>query len=618
MDITTRDVKADNGRYIALYKRSKESGELTRLRNSRHGREVSLLSTTRTCSPGTLDLMRDRLGSIDTSAFKSTIRRDFYNPNVMVAAMCTAESVIYTESNNGLVTPEQRIRHYIRKLRRIGEESVDGYAMVGDLEHEDAAFVLKAPRGNGDDLVHEYFIGLMGTNKLRFYVPNFAYMYGAFKCSPPIIGEDSQVESWCSTSPHKVNYILYENISPSVSLNRYIRNGCTARQWLEIYMQVLYALNVANEKIGFTHYDLHSDNVLVRDIGEGMFQIPYNTENGRTEYMEVGKVATIIDFGISRIRSGQESYGIYNMFPWGVFPTKVYPMHDAYKLLMMSARTMVSSGNDDCLRVAKVIFRFFNKQEDILEAVRDQSKYYYYLPYIKGVSDVGIFNLTRYIRSKINVNFITPVTKGNDKLLSCNSINGCMLYNTTLRKFGFSNSITATSVFEFYDIVSRLKLQGRLDDVLSVRESFDVDKGVEDAFKLIDSIMERNGFKLTNIYTIRKQSLNILQDKGLLMRYRSFAEGVVSLYDSILEIKTIIESIEFVSREYNTGKYQNRTSEIRYKIDSHLTYLNKAVDSMRQDSMYIESKRKILTRRLKGHYRWWLTDLRTILSVIRV
>ena len=42
-------------------------------------------------------------------------------------------------------------------------------------------------------------------------LPNFAYIYGGFKCSGPILNDNNKVVDWCVNNNYSVNYILYEN-----------------------------------------------------------------------------------------------------------------------------------------------------------------------------------------------------------------------------------------------------------------------------------------------------------------------------------------------------------------------------------------------------------------------
>ena len=133
--------------------------------------------------------IRDRLPNLDTDTVKDIANGQFYNRDAMLATMCVTDSIIYSiPGTDDSVELVERIRRYFRNLKQIGEESVEGYAMLSSLEDTKGMFILKAPRDQKkDSLLHEAFVGVYGTNQLRKLVPNFSYIYGAFKCAPPII-----------------------------------------------------------------------------------------------------------------------------------------------------------------------------------------------------------------------------------------------------------------------------------------------------------------------------------------------------------------------------------------------------------------------------------------------
>ena len=57
--------------------------------------------------------------------------------------------------------------------------------------------------------MHEAFIGLAGTNQLRKEIPNFSFIYGAFKCDGPIMpGKGKEVKQFCTgESKSPVTYV---------------------------------------------------------------------------------------------------------------------------------------------------------------------------------------------------------------------------------------------------------------------------------------------------------------------------------------------------------------------------------------------------------------------------
>ena len=114
---------------------------------------------------------------------------------------------------------------------------------------------------------------------------------------------------------------------------------------------------MANKMIDFTHYDLHTGNILIRDINIEKFQIQYDTENG-VEYITTDLIATFIDFGMSHIYNEDliiagdhienGHYGVYNFLYYDVYPNKSWIMSDIYKVLLYSALVSMNANNNEC------------------------------------------------------------------------------------------------------------------------------------------------------------------------------------------------------------------------------------------------------------------------------
>ena len=173
-------------------------------------REIDLLKTMQICpiekhgSNETKNRIRKHLSGIETKQIKTLVNDDFYDADLMLAVSCITDAAITTpspNSNMGLNSIE-KIRHWIVNLRQIGEESVEGYAMVGSFKSATDLFVLKVEKESYEGISsinHEMIVGIYGTNRLRNTIPNFSYIYGGFKCAPPLIDPNTKkVISFCA------------------------------------------------------------------------------------------------------------------------------------------------------------------------------------------------------------------------------------------------------------------------------------------------------------------------------------------------------------------------------------------------------------------------------------
>src|SRR5437667_11099470 len=85
---------------------------------------------------------------------------------------------------------------WLKNLRKLSR-GVECYTYRADLDNVDNVFVIKEPRTDKTGLIHEYFIG-RHMNKLRQFIPNFAYIYAAFTCSPVTQTEGPEIKQWCT------------------------------------------------------------------------------------------------------------------------------------------------------------------------------------------------------------------------------------------------------------------------------------------------------------------------------------------------------------------------------------------------------------------------------------
>jgi hypothetical protein len=164
---------------------------------------------------------------------------------------------------------------------------------------------------NFDENIHEAFVGIYAINNLRNYIPNFVYTFEIFRY--PCLFQKSK----------DCNYLITELI-PGQTWGKFVDN-CIIDEFLNILLQICLSLKLAIQLYDFTHYDLHSGNVIIRKV-EQPISIKYNDDIINTQH-----IATIIDFGSSHIQIDGVNYGrilkngnIHNFSFWE---------HDIFKFL---------------------------------------------------------------------------------------------------------------------------------------------------------------------------------------------------------------------------------------------------------------------------------------------
>lgn len=424
---------------------------------------------------------------------KENLDKRFYDIREINKAKCKFSAIFHPVvlPDQGSATKNEIIRESLTGLTRIGDESAMGYAILGGIGSVDNLFVLKTSRkGDGRDLYTERFVTEFGTNKLRrMGVPNFAVTYGGFVCSRPIIDlRTKTVIEYCSPNdPDKVPYVVYEYVSDAISGFKYIQ-GATEGQILSMYLQVLLSISIANKVSGFTHQDLHPGNVMMKKVGNEVFQIPYTLPNGNTVYIRADRLAVIIDFGLSTIvKDGKvhgctEPYAEYS----GRYRDVSWPLHDAYKLLMFMARELL---NKPALKKVKEIYKFFST-EPIEIAVEEQFELRYSLPYDPKFT-IGM--LIKHVIDKCGGSAV--ITKDKDPKLMTLECHECDKVSLTSAKRNIDIPTSFNEFYDFYPYISRKYPQFSQ----AVKDKFNYSASKDDYMRKLNAMLsEVESFSVNN------------------------------------------------------------------------------------------------------------------------
>lgn len=238
-----------------------------------------------------------------------------YDHKIQDGLSCLVDALIFDEPG----VPNGKLRAWLSNLQRINSISQEGQVYNVPVDDQPDIFALKTPKSQTlDDLQHEAFIGLL-INSLRSKVPNFMHTYGIFKCpSPPSLAKNQYV---CGYHGKNVSQLIVENIRHGQPLKNIKINNNS--QILNIVLQVINALNVANAAFGFVHYDLHIGNIMVIELPSPI-SIPIYMPDDTIQYIITRQLVKIIDYGFSRVeinntifyRFGYDKYNITGLnFP---------------------------------------------------------------------------------------------------------------------------------------------------------------------------------------------------------------------------------------------------------------------------------------------------------------
>lgn len=403
------------------------------------------------CDPITLGELTTTHYNLNIITFRRLLRERFYEPAMMQQAICLLKSILDTPNPDILL--REPIRQWVKKLHQIGAPSAFGIAMSGNLRSESDLFVLKTPRRVSMSLVHEAFVGLYGTNRLRNTIPNFSVVFGLFSCTPPYLTQKGTVEGWCLEGGEKTDYVLYENITPAITLKQALAT-LSYPEYLNLYFQTILAIRMAAAEVGFTHYDLHDSNLLVRQTPFSEFVIPYSTSRG-IRYLRCNRVATIIDYGKAVINVRDK---LYYELSASTYPA-TYPIADAYKLLLWSAYH-ASKVNQALFKDLQPLVEYFNDQESLRSIIDNQYESYFdalYKPeYLLDDYIDYIAELYPTIWS------VEPIL--NLPILSCRD-QDCQTLHEIVFELGMDTLVAPTNIFDFMELRMNLSLQEDTTDI---------------------------------------------------------------------------------------------------------------------------------------------------------
>ena len=280
---------------------------------------------------------------IDPHKLRANVRAKYLNAICSDAGVCIA----FDKEVNKIKKHFGRFVKFdnVESLRKIGAVSANGF--VKELEYENAGYkahaVLKSStKPEGDNLYYEYLVGEFINGNME-YLPNFVETYGVYKYN-----NDSEYEEMKKLTAGKDTLLglsLIRTPSDAIEKGQYIKErnllkiaeqhikeknllkiACQNSKHISILIQhikdaqslvdkcqnthfvthdlgfvlfqVYWALYILKEN--FTHYDLHTENVLIYEpVKDSYIQYFYHLQNGSVISFKSAYIAKLIDYGRS-------------------------------------------------------------------------------------------------------------------------------------------------------------------------------------------------------------------------------------------------------------------------------------------------------------------------------
>lgn len=139
-------------------------------------------------------------------------------------------------------------------------------------------------------LTHEEFVGLSSINGLLQFVPNFTYIFGCFDFD----GKSRLISEYI----------------PGETLESFLQgNAFTLSDYLWILIQICLTLQVAQNLVGFVHYDTYPWNVIIQKLDQAV-TIDYVLDTDIVQ-IKTSVIPILIDYGKSHVIYQNKYYGVY-------------------------------------------------------------------------------------------------------------------------------------------------------------------------------------------------------------------------------------------------------------------------------------------------------------------
>jgi hypothetical protein len=329
----------------------------------------------------------------DYNKIHNVYNKEFYNFDLLQNMFCRYSGQLLTWNKD--LGEYGNIKN-LGLLEFLTGKGIYGSVYTNFMDNIEKYFVVKVMK---DFRLHEFkteaIISFL-VNGLRKKIPNFVMTFGSFIGQRPMDIDDTYSVTGL-TDKDKTGYLILENIKPAISFanlfvddfkknnnvleSNIFKTNASLKDYLLVLSQICLSLAVAQKEIGFTHYDLNHNNVMIRR-GEPGSYIKYELPN-KTYYIQSDVVVTILDFGFSHavFKSNKNiNLGIYDFQMYGIMPNASYPMYDIYKFFMFSLN-QIKDKNPNLIEELKPIFKFFNRTETLEYALTKQGTIFYSLPY---------------------------------------------------------------------------------------------------------------------------------------------------------------------------------------------------------------------------------------------
>jgi hypothetical protein len=194
---------------------------------------------------------------------------------------------------------------------------------------------------------------------------------------------------------------------------------------------------------------------------------------------------------------------------------------------------------------------YYENTKDFVLKLRDTL---YSLAYTSSTSTLKIDDLINYIKENISeYNLIISKTHpdSSSKIIGCLNEHICISQQESLINLNLNNPMKIQTVFDFYDIVSRLEEENRITDIEDAIKNFDIMPAYENSItelnELGNKLIELDTKNIT-IYRINNLSIDAFYDELFYKAYKNYLLTIFEFYDVYQQFEILFKALLFLSK----------------------------------------------------------------------
>jgi len=212
------------------------------------------------------------------------------------------ELLSYYQKNKG--KPWREWLSFDTTFNKPGKQGVVGLLVPSEMSKK-GKYVFKMSQYINYLIQHESTV-MKGLNDISKYCPHFCRYYGSEICSvdpKAKKNKDCPFSEVGDSHTIKKEFLLCEYVDRSCKFYNYIRAVDKIEEDIlySVIKQVLMAISIAQKKKEFSHYDLHSFNVMMRKCSKDAVLLYALDDENQFVIPTHGHYPVIIDFGFSYI-----------------------------------------------------------------------------------------------------------------------------------------------------------------------------------------------------------------------------------------------------------------------------------------------------------------------------